>query len=168
MKTLILMRHAKSSWKDSKVDDHERPLSKRGEKDAPAMAGLILEKELIPQKILCSTSKRTRQTVDIIAKVCSYHGDVVYLKTLYMAEAEVIVEVLNNLPDSMERVLVMGHNPGLETLLQGLTRQVVPFPTASVAHLVLPVKSWSDLKIDTEAELAECWRPRDVKEKQKK
>ena len=168
MKTLLLMRHAKSSWKDAEIEDHERPLSKRGQKDAPLMGKHLMEKELIPQVILSSTAKRSRLTVDALVEVNGFKGDVFYLTSLYLAEPAEYFKALQNVPDNMERVLVIGHNPGLEALLQILTDKVESLNTCTVAHLVLPIQSWKDLKEDSEAELVDICRPRDLKDKHKK
>ena len=165
MKTLILVRHAKSSWKDTGLTDHERPLNKRGQIDAPRMGTLLCDHELIPQRILSSTALRARQTAQAICDVCGYLEEVTYLDQLYMAEVEEYISVLRELPDSVERVMVIGHNPGLETLLQLLSGQIQSLPTAVIAHLVLPIHNWTELASETEGDLVEIWRPKEIFEK---
>jgi phosphohistidine phosphatase len=168
MKTLLLMRHAKSSWKHAEMPDHERPLNKRGKKDAPMMGSLIKDKELIPQKILCSTALRATETARLVQDKNDFNSDTVFLDSYYMAEPNAYLEALQTLPDDIERVMVIGHNPGLEGLLQILSGQIVSLSTASVAHLVLPIAHWNELNLDSEAELVETFSANDLKEKEKK
>ncbi len=163
MKTLLLMRHAKSSWKDTHIKDFDRPLNKRGERDAPLMGQLLLEQELVPQIILSSPALRARSTVEAITRAMNYQGEVQYFDSFYLAEPTVYVDVVRLLPDSYERVLLVGHNPGLEAMLQVLCGQVLPLSTAAVAHLALPMQRWSDLNMDVEGELVQLWRPRDLR-----
>ncbi|NPV76687.1 MAG: histidine phosphatase family protein [Anaerolineae bacterium] len=168
MKTLLLMRHAKSSWKEKGVEDHERPLNKRGQKDAPMMGNLLFEKELVPQRILCSSALRARLTAELLAETSRFVGEITYLNSFYLAEPGAYLEGLLALSDNLERIMIIGHNPGLEGLLQILSHQVESLPTAAIAHIALPVKSWADLNDETSGELIDLWRPRDLKHKHKK
>jgi len=161
VKSLLIMRHAKSSWKDTDIPDFDRPLNKRGKADAPTVGHLLKDRELIPQRILCSTATRARQTVDGLLETSGYDGEVVYLESFYMAECITYLESLRLLSDDLERVMIVGHNPGLETLLQLLTGKVEALPTAALAYLSLPISHWSELRPDTEAELVEFWIPRE-------
>ncbi len=163
MKTLLLMRHAKSSWKHPDLQDQDRPLNKRGEKDAPRMGKYLREKELVPQQILASPAKRVTQTVDGLLEKMNFKGKVEYIDSLYLAEPTAYLSTLQNVPDKFERVMVVGHNPGLEGLLQILSGQVESLSTASIAHLILPIEHWADIKEDTHGELVECVKPRDLK-----
>jgi phosphohistidine phosphatase len=167
MKTLLLMRHAKSSWKHPENPDHERPLNKRGKKDAPLIGRLIKDKELIPQCILSSTACRATETADIVVKSSGFEGKVDYLDSFYMAEPNAYLEGLQSLPDEIERVMIIGHNPGLEGLLQILSGRVESLPTSSIAHIVLPINQWKDLNLNTEGELVEKISPEDLKAKEK-
>jgi phosphohistidine phosphatase len=162
MKTLLLMRHAKSSWKNKELSDEERPLNKRGIKDAPRMGALLREKELIPEKILSSSARRSRETAEMVASSVDYTNEVDYLDNLYMAEAEEYIKVLQQLPNDFERVMVIGHNPGLETLLQVLSGRIESLPTAVLAHISLPITKWAELNGETEGEVIEIWRPREL------
>jgi phosphohistidine phosphatase len=163
MKTLLLMRHAKSSWKHPDLPDQDRPLNKRGEKDAPHMGKFIREKELIPQLILASPAKRVTQTVDGMLEKMSFKGKVEYINSLYLAEPAAYLSTLQTVDDKFERVMIVGHNPGLEGLLQILSGKVESLPTASIAHLILPIEHWADLKEETHGELVERVKPRDLK-----
>lgn len=165
MKTLILMRHAKSSWKHPEIKDHERGLNKRGKKDAPRMGKLLADNELVPQRILTSTAERSRETVEAVVNVMQFTGEVSYLDSLYMAEPDIYLELLSLMPDDLERLLVIGHNPGLEGLLQILSGRVESLPTAAVAYLSLPIHSWKEIRAHEEVgELVALWSPRDMKD----
>jgi phosphohistidine phosphatase len=98
MKTLLLMRHAKSSWKHHELIDHERTLNKRGKKDAPLMGKLILEKELVPQLILSSSAVRAQLTAEAIVETVNYTGAVELVDSFYMAEPNTYLEKLRKLP----------------------------------------------------------------------
>jgi len=162
MKTLLIMRHAKSSWKDTHLKDRERPLNKRGKRNAPQMGELLLEKDLVPQIILSSSALRARQTAEAVVEKTGYPGKVDYQDSLYMAEAEEYIKKLRRLPDDVERVLVIGHNPGLESLLPLLAHRVESLPTAAIAFLSLPIQRWKELNKNTDAELVELWKPKEL------
>ena len=164
MKTLLLMRHGKSSWKDTKHqdDDKLRPLTKKGEKDAHKMCELLEEKDLFPQVILTSTARRSRATANIFLDHCCGEITFIALDDLYMAEPPAIREALITVPDRADRAMVIGHNPGLECLLQFLTGAVESLPTANVAYLELSIDRWSELAIGTIAEKWEKWKPKDA------
>lgn len=164
MKTLLLMRHAKSSWKDSKLPDRERPLNKRGRRDAPMMGQMLVDRELVPQRILSSSALRARQTAEVVAETAEFQGDVTYLDNLYMAEVEVYIAELRELPDDVDLAMVIGHNPSLEVLLQILSGKIESLPTAVIAHLELPIESWAELSTHTEGKLVDLWRPKELRE----
>lgn len=168
MKTLLIMRHAKSSWKESSLKDHERPLNKRGKKDAPFMGKVLHEKELVPQRILCSTAVRAVETEKLLSEAMKFNGESLFMDGYYMAEPEAYLEKVRELPDEMERVMVIGHNPGLEGLVQILCGQVESLPTCAVAHLVVPLTSWKDITLDTECQLVDLLLVQELREKEEK
>jgi len=155
MKTLLLMRNAKSSWKDQKLADIDRPLNKHGEHMASMVGEFLIEKELVPQLIISSSALRARKTAELVAAGAGYTGQIQYLSSLYMAEFATYLGVLSATSDEFERVLVVGHNPGLEALLQILSRRIVALRSASVAFVSLPLRSWRDLNANVEGELIE-------------
>ena len=163
MKTLLLMRHAKSSWKQTNLQDFDRPLAKRGRKDIPHMTELLVKAELIPEKILVSPALRAELTAEMLASQINRLNQVETIYDFYMAEPETYLAALKDLPDELERVMIIGHNPGLEGLLQILSGQVETLPTAAIAYLSLPVKKWSELEAKSECSLNELWRPKDLK-----
>ncbi len=163
MKTLILMRHAKSSWDEPNLPDRERPLTKRGEKDALRIGKTLKSEEIFPDLILCSTAVRAAKTAEAVAEKLDYKKEIIYMDGLYLAEPTSIIEILREKAGDIKKVMVVGHNPGMEGLVQILTHKVESLPTAAVAVIKLPVEKWSELETVTEGRLAEYWRPRDLK-----
>lgn len=165
MKTLLLMRHAKSSWDDKVKDDRDRELSKRGKKNAEIMGELLLDEKLVPDLILASNAVRTRETAVLVMEAMKYRGDVCFLSRLYMAEMEVYVQEIQNAADEINTIMVVGHSPTLDSLLLVLTRQVQSVPTAAVAQMAIPIDSWKDFNLETQAELTQFWRPKELEKK---
>jgi phosphohistidine phosphatase len=159
MKTLLILRHAKSSWKDEEVGDHDRPLNKRGKRDAPRMGERLKEADLQPELIISSTAKRARKTASKVAHQCGYQGVIELHGTLYLAPPGAYLEALRHVDDAIHRVMIVGHNPGLEQLLAMLTGQQVLLPTATLAHVELAVDHWSDLDTQTRGSLVQLWHP---------
>ena len=161
MKTLLLMRHAKSSWKDSSLKDIDRPLNKRGQKAAPRMGEKLKEVGLKPQAILSSPALRARDTAEMVAKKSGFKKDVRLIDSFYMGEPDAYLHEIVQLPDDLDRVLVIGHNPGLEAFMQILTREIEALPTAAIANLSLPVEHWSELTLQTAGKLEALFSPKE-------
>jgi phosphohistidine phosphatase len=161
MKTLLIMRHAKSSWKHPELADKDRPLNKRGEKDAPRMGKVLKHADVLPQLIYSSTALRASKTAEAIAEKIKYKKEIIYKETLYMAEPSVIIDVLRETPDDIKRVMVVGHNPGMEGLAQMLTRKVGSLSTATIACIKLPIESWKDINLEVEGKLVKIWEPKE-------
>src|SRR6266511_5147806 len=104
MKTLLLLRHAKSSWKHPELADHDRPLNKRGNRTAPLMGALLQDEDLIPDLILCSSAARTHNTALLVAKTCTYIGEIKSTRKLYLAEPQDYIEVLRQVAEKHVRV----------------------------------------------------------------
>ena len=162
MKTLLILRHAKSSWKDVYLADHDRPLNKRGKRDAPRMGQFILEEGLLPDLIISSTAKRARKTVEGILEGSGYSTEVGFTRDFYHAYPESFIDILSELDDKYERVMVVGHNPGLEELLEVLTGNYERMPTAALAYVQLPIQVWGDLGEVSQGELIAVWRPKEL------
>ena len=161
MKTVLLMRHAKSSWKDDALADDQRPLNKRGRHDAPHMGQLLRDAELPPQAILSSTAVRARETAVAVAEASGFGGEIQYDASLYAAPPEAYVAALRQLAPDIQVALVVGHNPGLEALVQELTGEDEHMPTAAIARVNLAIEQWSELSLETEGHLETIWRPRE-------
>lgn len=165
MKTLLLMRHGKSSWKDDSLDDFDRPLKKRGRRDVPKMADLMKEERLIPDYLLSSPAVRCSQTVEILSEELDLTDDMIeYVEEFYKAEIEDYLDVLTDVADSFRKVMIVAHNPSLEGLLQTLTGEIEPLPTSAIACIKIGVSSWEELEEDGEeiAQLVEVWRPKEL------
>ncbi len=165
MKTLLLMRHAKSSWKDNNLEDHERPLKKRGRKDAKRIAKVIKKQDLIPDLILSSTATRARETVKIVVDALEYQKDIHHSDELYMGEPQDFIQALKPLEDDVQTVMIVAHNPGLEAYLQIIDGEIEAVPTAGLGYLVLALDHWQDINIDSMGDLIGFWTPKSLKEK---
>lgn len=161
VKTLLILRHAKSSWDDSALDDHERPLNSRGKRDAQRIARLAHEAGLIPELILSSDAVRAHLTAEAMADATG--GQLLLDPRLYHASvAEILAMVPTVIRDEAATVMIVGHNPGLEELVALLTGEWEPLPTAALAQIELPVTSWSELESATRGALIGVWRPKDL------
>jgi phosphohistidine phosphatase len=158
-KTLLLMRHGKSSWKDKKIPDRERPLKKRGKAASAEIGKILRENELIPQAILSSPALRASETAEIVVKESGFPGKVTFIDSFYMAEPDVYIDYLKGLDDSLERVMIVSHNPGLEAFMQLLDGRLEALPTGSMVYLCLNINHWSDLSFESDAEMIGFWDP---------
>ena len=164
MKKLLLMRHAKSSWKEKEIADHERPLKKRGRKDASNIAKVIKKKELVPDLILASSAMRAQETASLIQEKLELPKDKIEtVDIFYMAEPETYLEKIGTVADEVETLMVVGHNPGLESLVQMLGDKIDSMPTGALAVIMLPINSWAELNKETEGELSRMWRPAELR-----
>jgi phosphohistidine phosphatase len=162
LKTLLILRHAKSSLKSPKLSDHDRPLDELALQDAYQLGELLRNKDLVPHYIVSSTALRAKTTADLVAEGCRYVGEVVLEQPLYQANPIYYMKVLERLPDRYQRVLLVGHNPTIEATIEMLIGSLnIAMLPCTLAHLDLPVRKWSDLGkgIDFEAKLIDVLRP---------
>jgi phosphohistidine phosphatase len=147
-KKLALIRHAKSSWKDDSVTDHDRPLNKRGKHDAPMMGRRLLAREARPSLILTSPAKRARQTARLIATSLEYPREFIQSeKELYLASPELILAVVAAQDDGFNDIFLVGHNPGITELASRLAGlQIDNVPTCGIVALEAEIESWSQLQ----------------------
>ncbi len=162
MKTLLILRHAKSDWGNSRLADHDRPLNGRGKYDAPRMGAWLKQKNLVPELIITSTAERALTTAELVALACDFEGELRPERKLYLAGPPDYIEVLNEVADSYERVMVVGHNPGMEELVAVLTDVDRPLSTANVAVVELPIESWGELSLFSNGRLRHHWQPKDL------
>ena len=160
MKTLLIMRHAKSSWSAPGKSDFDRPLNERGRRTAPIMGQFIREKGFVPNLILSSTAARAKSTAELFADHSGYTGEIAFEKQFYLAHPDTYIEVLS-WQDSPGAIMVIGHNPGLEQLVYDLTGESESMPTAAIAHVDLPIDKWSEI-ISAQGELIDLWRPKEL------
>jgi phosphohistidine phosphatase len=162
MKSVLILRHAKSSWKQPDLNDHDRPLNKRGKRDAQRMGELLRNEHLIPESVISSAAIRARDTAKAEVKASGYKGKIALNRSLCTAGLEAYLKVLNGLSNDSVRVLVVGHNPGVEELVLMLTGETHPMSTCSLAHIKLHVERWLDVDYETKGQLAGICRPRDL------
>lgn len=155
MLTLSLLRHAKSSWADPDLDDHDRPLAKRGAKAVPAVAKFIRQEKLRPDLVLCSDAIRTRATLALLlTELGPPTPRIVYDEALYLAAPGTIRARLAEHGEGAHHVMVVGHNPGLHALALELTGEgerkslallAREFPTGALAVISFTTDSWKEL-----------------------
>ena len=162
MKTLLVLRHGKSSWKHPGLTDHDRPLNGRGRQDAPRVGRLLREEGLVPDRIVSSTAIRARVTAELVADHAECGRPVKRNPKLYLADVPELIRVLRKVGGDASRLLVVGHNPGLEELLARLTGYTVVLPTAALVEVRLEVDAWSKLKASTPGRLVNLWHPRQL------
>ncbi len=173
MKTVFLLRHAKSDWSNAGLEDHDRPLNARGRDTAPQMADYIKSKHYRPALILCSTARRTIETYDLIKDVLG-DAPVKFEEDLYLAEDRHLWGRLHWLDDAAKSVMFIGHNPGLEQFANALTaspkreseeklhkRMRDKFSTCALAVIKLPADTWRAAKRGT-GKLHDFMRPKDL------
>lgn len=148
MKTLIIMRHAKSSWEESDLADIDRPLNKRGKRDAPFMGKMLQLKGVHPGVIFSSPAVRTLSTAQAVAEELGYPID--HIKTddrLYEASAQQLLTIVQSWTDPVDNVLLIGHNPGLTDIANQLTcAEIENIPTAGIASMDFDIEHWSEVK----------------------
>src|ERR1700741_75566 len=161
MKTLFLLRHAKSSWKDETLPDFERPLNRRGKRTAETIGRYFKTSAIVPELILCSPAERTRETLNLVLKAARWTAEVRYDQRIYEASAQRLVEVVSQIENDRKVAMLVGHNPGLEDLLLLLTGNTEVMPTGAIAKLLLKTPKW-ETAIDKRATLDWIVRPRDL------
>ena len=170
MRRLLLLRHAKSSWDNPGLDDFERPLSDRGRRAAPAMGQYLLDHDLVPDYVLCSPARRAAETWEHIAPLLNGAVPVEYEPGLYLASPSAILTYVQSQPVEHEAVMVVGHNPGMESTAVRLTgagdpeliRQMwTKYPTAALAQIEFDAELWGEIDWG-EGDLKRFVRPRDL------
>jgi len=154
MLTLTLFRHAKSSWDFPELEDFDRPLAPRGRKAAPRMAAFLAEQALVPEHIVCSAARRTRETLDLALPAWDGPPRVDYAHAVYMADTNTLLAILHDIPDDARRAMIIGHNPGLESFALKLIGRgdkkmryalASKFPTAAVAVIEFEATRWAEI-----------------------
>jgi phosphohistidine phosphatase len=151
MKTLSIIRHAKAVSPDEYPNDFDRPLTKRGQKDAAYLGQLLATLQPAVDWLISSPAVRTRETTELLAKALPYTKPVQWEENAYLAEAEQCLALLKNAPPEAQHVAIVGHNPGLTDLVAGLvagaaTHLNFNLPTAAIAHLELEIFWWNQIR----------------------
>lgn len=154
------MRHAKSSWTDPSLSDFERPLNERGRRAAPFMGGVLKREGLVPDHIICSPAKRTRETAELVQAAVGLEFEVRNDASIYEATAGELIEVVSATPYTSQRVLLIGHNPSSEQLVQIITGAIEAMPTAALAVIDLDIDSWAEIA-PGKGKLRRLFRPKE-------
>lgn len=167
---VFIIRHAKSSWEHD-VPDRERPLSKRGRKDAPKMARRMIREGLVPDFVLCSDALRAMETWDLmqmefdraeLQPAVEYHSCIYDMG--HETEWSGFHSAVRSVPTGVRRLGLVGHNPGLESLVQQLSQETVRITTCNVVELRNDVKTWADFFARSDARLGQVLRPREPRQ----
>jgi len=163
MKTLLILRHAKSSLESTGLSDHDRPLNDRGNRDALRIGRTLLREGLIPQVIISSSATRAYSTAEKVAKACGYEGEIRVDPSLYGSGCTAYLDVLQGQHDRYDMVMLVGHNPHTEELLDILTGKMVTMPACTVACVNLYINKWKELTVQTKGGLVNIWRPKELR-----
>jgi len=163
MKTLFILRHAKSSWDNASLSDFDRQLNERGLQAAPLMGNVMRTNQFQPALILSSPAKRAEQTAILVKEAAGFGGEIKYEKRIYEASPATLLEIVAEQNNRLESVMLVGHNPGLENLIRALTGEMQPMPTAALAVIDLETNKWSELNSSTNGKLRTLIRPKEVK-----
>lgn len=163
VKTLLVLRHAKSSWADASLSDHDRPLKRRGRQDAPRVGALLHDEGLTPGVIITSSARRAVETAKIVAAESGYEGKIVISEDLYHADPDSYLEVAREHGGVHDVVMLVGHNPGIEDLVEQFAGNWQRMPTAALAEFRLDIGAWSALRDDASGRLLNLWLPREFR-----
>lgn len=148
MKTLFILRHAKSSWDDANLADFDRPLNERGLENAPLAGEMIRKNKFRIDFIISSPAKRAEQTAVLVREAAQIEAEIRFDERVYEASPHRLLQIISELNDKIESVMLVGHNPGLEGLLKMLTGEIESLPTAALAVVDLKIDSWKTIDID--------------------
>ena len=146
MKTLVLLRHAKSSWDDASLGDFDRPLAERGTRDAPRVGRELSARVPSPDFIISSPAVRARQTIEAVAKAAGYTVGVGFDEHIYAASSAELLKIVRAFPETSSTAIIVGHNPGFEDLLSRLTGTQQHMGTCNVACIKIGAKKWEDVE----------------------
>ena len=150
MKTIYLIRHAKSSWKNIEISDFERPLNKRGKEDRKIMGQRLVSRNCNPQIFLSSSAKRTRETSIEISKAIGFKSSKIrFLDILYHAVHPVMLSEINKQNNKSDTLILVGHNPGISNLGYYLTGIPTSFPTCGIAKITFETNNWEEISSET-------------------
>jgi len=162
MKTLLLMRHAKSSWANEGTPDFQRPLNNRGERDAPRIGAWMQENGHCPEVLFSSTSTRTRETAALFLPELRPAPSVEYFDDLYHADVPTLTRVIQKADSQIESLMVLAHNPGMEQLISSLKGKFEELPTSALAVFQLDILGWDTFSEGSKAMLLGYVTPHDL------
>jgi len=146
VRTLYLIRHAKSAWSEPNISDFERSVSKKGKKDINTIGSYLSLVGIKPQLILSSCALRAQETSDLLSKKINFTGERHYLRELYLTSVEVIKEIISIQDDTIDSIFLIGHNPQLHELANSMIGEhISKFPSLGIIAIEFEMDSWSDL-----------------------
>lgn len=146
MKTLYLIRHAKSNWDNTGLSDFDRPLNERGKVDAVKMGERLLQKKVMPDCIISSSAKRTKKTAKRITKVLNFdYSQIEFREELYHSDYDVLMKCLTTIKDNNDSAFIIVHNPGISNFCDYITHHAINFPTCGIAKITFEVDSWHEI-----------------------
>ena len=160
MKTLLLLRHAKSDWGDSSLRDFDRPLAPRGERDAPRIGKALRRRGALPDLIISSPAVRAKATIEAVIKAAQLKLEIRFDETIYGASSPELMKLIRRLPDGNSCVLLVGHNPTFEEVIARLTGAHERMPTAALACIEFQVDRWDD--VEDQCKLAWLLTPKEI------
>jgi phosphohistidine phosphatase len=160
MKTLYILRHAKSNWDDPDLADFDRPLNHRGNSAAPFMGELMERRGLVPDVIFSSTAVRARETAELVKTGAEWDSGITFEERIYEASPQTLVQVAAAIDDGFESAMIVGHNPGIEGFIRFLTGKLERMPTAALAVIDLDVERWKQVEAGS-GKLRKIIRPKD-------
>lgn len=161
MKTLYLLRHAKSSWDDPSQTDFERPLNQRGLKAAPLMGEFMAKNGFEPSVIVSSPAMRAKTTAQLVKDAGSFSADIIFKKSIYEASPNALRQIVAEISNEHSSAMLVGHNPGIEGFIHYLTGQLEPMPTAALAVIELEIENWAEIN-DGCGNLLSVYRPKEL------
>lgn len=165
MKQLLLMRHAKSSWAEGGMPDFDRPLNKRGKRVAPKMARFIADQQSAPELIISSPAARAAATANLLSETIGGTDPIPtqFEPLFYHAPAREYLDAMAALEDSdVSKLMFVGHNPGLENLVESLSGRWEILPTAAIVQIQFEAANWTEISPDFECQILNIWRPKEI------
>ena len=159
MKTLYLLRHAKSSKDDLTIKDHDRPINSKGKDQCESISTIICDEKIMPNLIISSSALRAKQTAEIVAKDIQFKGKLELNRDLYEAKVDRYMKILKNISDDYTSVMLVGHNPTHEEFLAKLISGQISLSTASLVCIELSVSLWKEINADTKGRLIKILTP---------
>jgi phosphohistidine phosphatase len=167
MKTLFIMRHAKSSWNYPDLSDFDRPLSSHGLKTAPFMGDVMYKNRLQPSLIISSTAKRAKQTAVLVKEVAEIKSKIEFNEKIYEASPATLYYIASGISDEHESAILIGHNPGIEGFIRIITNEKQSMSSASIVKIKLNIERWNELT-DGCGFIEILLRPEDLMEEEEK
>lgn len=165
-KVLLILRHAKSSWKNKKVNDHDRPLNKRGRKEAVKMGEYLKNMNLMPDTIITSSALRAIETTTLLCRQSGYNGLVEVNFSFHEGNTTSYLQSISTSHEDKDMLLIVGHNPTLEQLISLLTNKTVRLPTCTLVQIKLNIANWNKVihHSGSKPEIVNIWRPKKVEQ----